>query len=207
MAKKKRETQEYGTCMDCGKNLHVSEMPKQFRIWICKDCRAERNRVSARKWRAKHRKKREVPDYGPCVDCGKILHVSEMSKYFRIWLCEDCRAERKRASGRRWYAEHREQEQARTRKRDRKLRAENPELYNAIHGYFAVRWAQKKKAENPEAFLEARRQYMREYYRENKEKFREYQKQFKEKNPGYHKKYYQEKIKGRPKPPDDSETD
>lgn len=65
----------------------------------------------------------------------------------------------------------------------------------------------RKKAENPEAFLEERRQYMREYYQKNKEKFREYQKQFKGKNPGYYKEYYQKKIKGRPKPPDNSETD
>ena len=92
-------------------------------------------------------------------------------------------------------------------KRDRKLRAENPVLYRVIHGYFAVRWSKKKKAENLEAFLEERRQYMREYYQKNKEKFREYQKQFKGKNPDYYKEYYQKKIKGRPKPPDNSETD
>ena len=153
------------------------------------------------------KKKRETQEYGTCVDCGKNLHVSEMSKYFRIWLCAECRAERKRASVRRWYTEHREQEQAKSRKRDRKLRAENPVLYRVIHGYFAVRWSKKKKAENLEAFLEERRQYMREYYQKNKEKFREYQKQFKGKNPGYYKEYYQKKIKGRPKPPDNSETD
>jgi len=31
--------------------------------------------------------------------------------------------------------------------------------------------------------------------------------EFQGKNPGYYKEYYQKKIKGRPKPPDNSETD
>lgn len=40
---------------------------------------------------------------------------------------------------------------------------------------------------------DSRREYMKAYYRKNKEKVAEYKRKFKEKNPGYYNEYYRKR--------------
>jgi len=113
--------------------------------------------------------KLEREEYGACEDCGKILHISEMSERFRIWLCPDCRLERRRKVCRKWYAENKEKVKAKTREREKKQKAENPGLYRAIHSYFAMRREQREKAEDIDAFRKRKREYMREYLKKKRQ--------------------------------------
>jgi len=86
-----------------------------------------------------------------------------MSERFRIWICPECRLERRRKCVRKWYQENKEKVKAKTREREKRLKAENPELYRVIHTYFAMRSQLREKTEDKEAFLKKNREYMREY--------------------------------------------
>ncbi len=57
-----------------------------------------------------------------------------------------------------------------------------------------VRYQRKVKAwKNRETDQEARRNYMRKYYEDNKEKFAKYRSDFRLRHPEYYKKYYRKR--------------
>lgn len=114
------------TCRQCGGKFQGGP-----RAWYCPQCRIQRNKEAAARYRAKGRADRPLGSVDLCVRCGAqyVVH-SARQKY-----CPDCvkeaYIEAKRPMCRAWNQAHKETYYAAKNAKRREQRKENPEEVRA----------------------------------------------------------------------------